>query len=219
MRFPPNVATADEEIPAIDNTDCWAGPDLHSAQASDAMLLKLSEFDDDEVGYVDCWLELLGSVGGTAHAEYSAEGDVRLSVGVPCDTQMRHRWRWTHILAHDLDRLDGRRSLLLRRLRRSGWVIDMRPREAQATTIAMRNFIRAGGRILVTPEGHIEEGGGVPRALYDGSPQDVNECLLAGRAYLDVRKHFRADSQIRRAAKMLGHKTANGWWVLEAARG
>ena len=80
---------------------------------------------------------------------------------------------------------------------------DERPVDAGATTRAMRDFIRTGGRILITPEGHVTEGGGVPRALTHGTPEERAEVTRAGR-------------QIKRAARLFGRRTENGWLVLEA---
>ena len=215
MTLPPHVATADEAIPALDNDRC-AGPDMHAVQPIDVMLAALHQLEHDD--YLDCWLTFLTSIGGTAYAEYDRAGEVRLSVGLPCDSQMRHRSRWAYFLAQDLDRREGRRGDLIYRQTKAGWLIDMRSRDPRATTSAIREYVHAGGRILISPNGTVEEGS-LPRQLTDGSAEEADRCLRASRNYLGIRKQFRADQQIRRAEQMLGKKTPNGWWVVEADRG
>lgn len=80
----------------------------------------------------------------------------------------------------------------------------------------IRSFIRAGGRILVTPAGELSEGGGVPWPLIDGSDEEAAECLRAGRAYFNVRDLPAASQQISRTVHSLGRRTDHGWIILEA---
>ncbi len=87
---------------------------------------------------------------------------------------------------------------------------------AATTSTAIRGFIRAGGRILVTPAGELAEGGGVPWPFISGSEEEAAECLRAGRAYFSDRERPGADKRISRAVRILGRRTANGWLVLEA---
>jgi hypothetical protein len=124
-----------------------------------------------------------------------------------------------HFLVRDLDDAEARRPLLVKVLKREGGYWDERPKNRRAVTVAMRDFLRADGRLLVTPDGRVEEGGGMPRPLYKGTTEEAAACLNANRAYFDTRRRYQSDAQIKRAVQMLGHKTANGWWVLEAARG
>lgn len=84
------------------------------------------------------------------------------------------------------------------------------------TSTAIRDFIRAGGRILMTPSGELTEGAGVPWPFISGSDEQVSECLRAGRAYFSHRKRPGVDRRISRAVRILGRRTANGWTVLEA---
>lgn len=86
------------------------------------------------------------------------------------------------------------------------------------TSIAIRDFIHSGGRILVSPEGELTEGAGVPWPFISGSDEEAAECLRAGRAYFGVRDLPGGDHWIRRTARILGRRTINGWTVLEARR-
>jgi hypothetical protein len=87
---------------------------------------------------------------------------------------------------------------------------------AATTSTVIRDFIRAGGRILVTPAGELTEGGGVPWPFISGSDEEAAECLRAGRAYFSVRERAGVDRRISRAVRILGRRTTNGWLVLEA---
>lgn len=85
-----------------------------------------------------------------------------------------------------------------------------------STAMAIRDFIRSGGRILVTPGGELTEGGGVPWPFIDGSDEDVAECLRAGRAYLSACDLLGAERRISRTVRKVGRRTDHGWFVLEA---
>lgn len=85
-----------------------------------------------------------------------------------------------------------------------------------ATMRAVRAFLKAGGRILVTPKGELTEGGGMPRSYTHGSSVDTVEWLHAGRAYLAARAMEGGASRILRAVRLLGWRTENGWLGLEA---
>jgi hypothetical protein len=83
-----------------------------------------------------------------------------------------------------------------------------------STTKAIRDFIRAGGRILITPYGELTEAGGLPRAFTHGSAAEADEYLRAGRAYLVARATHGGDARIIRAVRRLGRRTENGWLAL-----
>lgn len=214
-QLPLHAATADEPITAPwgDRSD---GPDMRSVQSIDTMLESLREYDDDVVGYVELWRRHAASAGLHLTLHYKRDGERHLSVGSSCDAQIRHRSRWLHFLIQDLDRIEDRRRILMEALRRDRLCLDERLTDLRATTIAVRDFLLNDGRILITPEGDVTEGGGVPRAFLNGTEHEAAECLRADRAYFSMRKHLRSDRQIKRIVRILGYKTDNGWWVLEA---
>lgn len=214
--LPKHVATDDEAIPEPGARLRGDGPDMRAVMPIEEMLADLREFEDDLVGYVIRWREHLTSVGGSVLLHYARDGEKGLTLGMPCDPQVRHRSRWAHFLFEDLDADDERRPVLMMILQRERLFWDERPIDAGATTRAMRDFIRTGGRIMVTPEGHVTEGGGAPRALTHGTPEERAEVTRAGRAYFDARHRLRTDRQIKRAARLFGRRTDNGWVVLEA---
>jgi hypothetical protein len=80
----------------------------------------------------------------------------------------------------------------------------------------VRDFLVNGGRILVTPDGKLMEGGGIPQPFLLGTDQERDECIRASRAYFAARRRWRSTGQIKRAARMLGDRTPTGWLVLEA---
>jgi hypothetical protein len=214
--LPPDVAEADELIPAIGPCE-WAGPDLTDVTPVEAMLTSLGQFDDDEVYYVDLWQIYLAEAGCSISATYTRCGELHLSSWRPCDPQSRHRSRYVHFLIEDLDRLDGRRDYLLHRLVREGRVVDGRPApNIRSAMVALRGYLAIGGRILVTPDGRLEEGAGLPRSYTHGTPAEADQCLDLSRAYYDLRKRYRVDSLIKRVVRMLGQRTDHGWIVLEA---
>lgn len=214
--LPKHVATDDEAIPDPSARMPGDGPDMRSVMPIAEMVADLRQFDGDVVGYVLRWREHLKAVGGSVLLHYDCDGEEGLTLGMPCDPQVRHRSRWAHLLFEDLDADEERRPVLMMVLQRERMCWDERPVDAAATTRAMRDFIRTGGRILITPEGHVTEGGGVPHALTHGTPEERAETTRAGRAYFDVRRRLRTDRQIKRAARLLGQRTDNGWIVLEA---
>ncbi len=216
-RLPPHVATAEEPIESYSG-DRRDGPDMRLAMPIETMLANLRELTDDDVGYIDLWRQYLKSVGLSLHLQIDKEGERHLQIGSPADPQIRHRWRWMHFLVRDLDEVEDRRPLLIKLMQREGVCWDQRPVNRRAVTAAMRDFLRSEGRILVTPDGRVEEGAGIPSALLGGTDDEAAACLNANHAFFDVRHRFKADPQIKRAVQMLGHKTNNGWWVLEAAR-
>lgn len=212
--LPLHAATDDEPMPPLGGHP-WDGPDMHAAAPIEQMLAWLREFDDDDVGYLERWRELIASIGCSVLVCHERDGEVHLMQGSPTDAQYRHRSRWMCFLIRDLDRIETRRALLMRQLVQEGPRCDMRRVDPRATTKAIRDFLDTEGRILLTPEGYLDVGGGIPRRLIHGTPEEAAECMRAGRAYFDVRKRLRSDAQIKRAVRMLGRRTNNGWIVLE----
>jgi hypothetical protein len=215
--LPGHVATDDEPIPAVRGRP-FDGPDLRFVTPIPDMLAELGRFHDDAAGYVDRFREYLDEAGIDVSLMIDGDGTEDMMVGGRCDGQMRHRSRWIHFLFDDLDRKDGRRSELRRQLWCEGRCADNRLVTPRETTTAIRDFLRSDGRILVTPDGHLTEGGAVPRAFIHGSEDDVAECVRASRAYFDLSLRRRAREHIKRAARMLGTRTGNGWLVLERRR-
>jgi len=214
MNLPTHVATDDEPIPALIGRE-WDGPDMRAVAPIGEMLADLRQFTDDEVGYVELWREFIASVGGWASMNYDHDGTRHLGIGRPCDAQTRHRSRWIHFLTLDLHDDPSHYEHLASVLEREGHYADNRPPNPRQTTVAIRDFVRTGGRILLEPDGNITEGAWDPRHFLQGE-EEAEECLRAGRSYYEVRRRWRSERQIKRAVRMLGHRTSNGWWVLEA---
>lgn len=215
MTLPTHVASSNEPIPAPWGDRC-DGPDLRYAHPVEIMLADLRSLDDDDFGYVALWAEHASAVGAWVILRISREGERLLMVGAPCDAQTRHRSRWLHFLVEDLKRIDGRREVLLDHLHHIGHVLDERRRNPSATTLAIRDYLRSGGRVLLTPDGNLEEGSTIPGMFVKGPESEITECLRAHRAYFNMRKLFRCEKQIKRIIRTLGRRTTNGWTVLEA---
>ena len=132
--LPPYAATGDEPIPALGG-DEWDGPDLRSAMPVDQMIDCLKKLDGNDADYVALWLRLAGSI-GHVFVMIDRDGKRDLMVGGACDAQIRHRSRWQHFLVEDLDRLEGRRELLIATLIYQGQFSDQRPHAPSGTMAA-----------------------------------------------------------------------------------
>lgn len=215
LSLPPHVARKAEPIPAP-SARANSAPDMRAAIPIETMLAQLARVADDDVAFVEQFRAYIQSIGCTLLAHYDREGDVFINLGTPADPQIRHRNRWTHFLFDRLDAVPGRRETLLRALAAEREVWDERPTRPAETTAAIRGFLRTGGRILINPEGRLEEGAGIPRRWIDGTDAERAEIERASQTYHSVRRRWRADRQIKRAVRMLGSSTSNGWTVLEA---
>ena len=215
MNLPLHLAANDEPMAPVFGV-AGDGPDMRAALPVETMLSDLRALDDDPDEYIALWRQFMTSVGLSLTLHYERDGQAHLTMGCPCDAQVRHRSRWLHFLVDDLKRIEGRRDLVLDRLQHEGRYIDERPVNRAVTLAALRGFIRVGGRILVTPEGKLTEGGGVPRQYAFGTDDDAADCLQASQAYFEARKRLQADELIKRVVRMLGCRTNNGWSVLEA---
>lgn len=217
--LPTHVATAMEPIPTP-GARPWEVTDMRAVASIDTMLAALKVFTDDEddVGYVEQFRNFAGRISVSLFVRIDADGEHSLMLDVPADIQIRHRARWMYFLLNDLDLVETRRDMLIQTLLRDGCVSDNRRADPRATTKAMRDFLRAGGRILVTPDGHVTEGGGVPAAMINGTAAEMADWNDAAQAYFEARRRYRSDRQIKRAARMLGVRTEHGWTVLEAPR-
>lgn len=80
---------------------------------------------------------------------------------------------------------------------------------------ALRGYLAHGGRVLVEPTGELSEGGGIPRWFNDADLPETETAIAAHRTYFGMRDPA-ARAKVKRAAMMLGHRTSNGWRVLEA---
>ncbi|MHA0333694.1 hypothetical protein [Sphingomonas aquatilis] len=210
--LPPYAARIDEPIPAP-SCHPFAGPDMREAIPIETMLAQLAHVADDDAAFVEQFRAYIRSIGCILLAHFDRDGELHINVSTPADPQSRHRRRWTHFLFDRLDAVDSRRALLLRQLiaERSCW--DERPARPRDTTLAIRDFLKAGGRILLSPYGRLEEGG-CDAAMSLVDPR-ADACAAAAFRYIEVRRRFRADRQIRRAVRLIG-RAENGWRVLEA---
>jgi hypothetical protein len=211
--LPPHVATADEVIPPASAHPGISEPDMRTVTPLATMLAALAHVADDDVAFVERFRRYVSEVGCTLIAHFDRDGDLGLTLGSPCDVRVRHRNRWTYYLFDRLDAVEGRRELLLRQLIVEGICWDERPPRPRETTLAIRDFLHAGGRILISPCGRLEENGcDAALSLFD--PR-ADACASAAFRYVEVRRRFRADRQIRRAVRLIG-RAVNGWQVLEA---
>lgn len=216
-QLPLHVAAADEPIAELRERP-WDGPDMRQAMPIEMMLGALHQ-TNNTADYLALWRPMVASVGGWVGLTITHDGEEELGLGGPCDAQMRTRSRWLHFLSEDLNRDPERRDHLISTLIAAGQYADNRPADIKTTTRAIRDFLRTQGRILINPNGDIVEGAGVPRLFTHGSDADAAEVVRASRLYFAVRRRWRSDRHIKRAVRMLGNRTSNGWLVLEAAHG
>lgn len=85
---------------------------------------------------------------------------------------------------------------------------------AWATLKAMQEFIKTEGRILVSPEGELSEGAGLPKSWGTTADRD-DEIVSAGRVYFSATACPFPRSIVLDFAKQFGRPTENGWKVLD----
>ena len=213
--LPAHVATSHETIPAPSEQPLRNEPDMRAVTPLEVMLAQLAHVADDAVAFVQRFRSYVAEIGFTVMAHFERDGTLCLNVGGPVDAQVRHRHRWMHFLVERLDAVEGGRALLLRQLidERIAW--DERPVDPRATTIAIRSFLLSGGRLLIDPAGRLREEGDV--AAWLCGPIERSSAIGAGyRAYFEMRNRHNAARHIRRAVRLVGRWSDNGWRVLEA---
>jgi hypothetical protein len=212
--LPPHIALADEPIEPLRDRP-WDGPDMAQAMPIEMMLGLLRQLKANVPAYLALWLRLVKSVGGYVSLTVTREGDENIGIVRPCDAQIRHRSRWLHYLEDDLFSDPDRHELLVTLLMEKGHFADNRPAKPRAVTAAVRDYLLTDGRILIDPAGNLTEGGEIPKSYAFGTDAEAAECARATRAYHAIRKRWRSDAQIKRAVRMLGRRTDNGWLVLQ----
>lgn len=212
--LPLHVAVIGEMIPERGNRP-WDGPDMREATPIETMLEMLAPFAENEVSYLALWRQLVSSVGCSVLAHRDRNGEIGLMLGGPCDVQMRHRSRWMRFLLEHLDGIEGRRDALMRQLDHARHVVDERPRRPREATRAIRGFLRVGGRLMIRPDGRLEEGGDMS-PYFHGTDDEAEAFRAANHGYFSMRHRLNADAHIRRVVRALGRRTDNGWMVLEA---
>jgi len=213
MALPLHVATYNEPIPELCGSGL-NGPDMRAVKPIADMLSELEEFELDEVCYIDLLLRFLKAIGCDVSANYARNGSLKLCSSMMCDAQMRHRSRWVHFLFRDMDRDPARREFLKDFLVQKGRSTDYRPANPAQTTRAVRNFLKAGMRIMIDPNGQLVEGGNVFRRHEDVSDEKYAQRQQWVRVYFDTRRRWRTNDHLKRAVTMLGTPTSNGWIVL-----
>ena len=89
-------------------------------------------------------------------------------------------------------------------LERRGHCTDNRPRDMRETTAALRDFVVAGFRVFIWPDGRIGTSGGMPKEWVHAGRERANEIEQAARRFGRVRRRWRNGLQIKRAIRMLG---------------
>lgn len=203
-----HIAQVDEPIPAP-NGRRMRSPDMRGVAPVEQMTTWLDAVADDDVAYVQLWRGLVASIGCTIDVHYHRDGEVSLMMGSPVDIQCRHRSRWMQALLDHLDAIEGRRDALNYDLRRAHRVIDERPSRPRETTVSVRDFLRVGGRIMIRPDGQIDDGGASAAFRID-APVSTADAVAR---YYEVRRRFNTDGHLRRIVQRLG-TPVNGWTVL-----
>ena len=188
---------------------------MYKAKPIEVMLGQLARADKPS-SYLSLWMHFVRSVGGWVCLTISGDGEEELGFGLPCDSQLRHRSRWMHYLWEDLRQNPEAHELLVITKMQKWEYTDNRPADPRETTQALRRLLDAGGVLLVDPEGALTLRNSIPRDIaFDDNR--MNELLQASRNYLSVSRRWRSHCHIKRAVRMLGHRTSNGWMVLGEA--
>lgn len=81
----------------------------------------------------------------------------------------------------------------------------------------LRGYLAHGGRVLVEPTGALTEAPEIPRWFNDADLPETEAAMAAHRAYF-ARNDITFRSRVKRAAMMLGTRTAGGWRVLASSQ-
>ncbi|MGN6377150.1 MAG: hypothetical protein ACTHMG_16565, partial [Sphingomonas sp.] len=149
-------------------------------------------------------------------AQISKTGERSILVGQPCDSQEEERRRRVDALTKHMLALDGMRAQLQRFLEQRGHYTDDRPSDPAESTAALRDFIMAGYRVFLRPDGRLGTSTDVPLEWLDAEQARAEQIEGAARRFARVRRRWRNQAQIKRAVSMLGTASSNGFIVLEA---
>lgn len=83
--------------------------------------------------------------------------------------------------------------------------------------MTLRDFLAHDGRLLIEPSGRLVEAGTLPRWWNLPDCPQRSRALQAHRAFYAMQSDRSAGARFKRAARLLGRKTGNGWRVLEGA--
>jgi hypothetical protein len=169
----------------------------------------------DPAAYPAEWDEEIRDVAGFASVNYPKVGARYLGVGQPCDKQMQERRRRVDALCEHMRAVDGRYECVCDYLERLGNCTDNRPRDMRETTTALREFVSAGFRVFLRPDGRLDESRGLPREWLEASAERAEQILSAARRYAKAKRRHRNQPQIGRAVRMLGKLGSNGFIVLQ----
>jgi hypothetical protein len=191
-------------------------PDLRSGRTLEDALAHLNGIAAlDPDSYPREWHEEIMDVGGSASANYPKDGPRHLYVGQPCDAQEDERRRRVDALVDHMHSLEGMYERIGDFLERRGHYTDDRPRDAHNTTIALRNFVNAGFRVFVHPDGQLGTSGGMPAEWVNAGAERAHEIEQAAIRFSRTRRRWRNEAQIRRAIRMLGFRADNGFVILQ----
>jgi hypothetical protein len=191
-------------------------PDLRSGRTLDDALAHLGAIAaTDPKSYPEEWFEEIRDVGAYTSANYPKEGARHLYVGQTCDEQMDERRRRSDALTKHMHAIEGMYDRVGDFLERHGHCTDNRPRDMRETTAAVRDFVMAGFRVFLHPDGKLGSSGSLPNEWFRAGPERAAEIEDAARRYGRASRRFHNISQIKRAIRLLGTVESNGFTVLQ----
>lgn len=168
-----------------DEQDVFADrPDLRTGRTLEHALTHLSGVAEiGPTSYPEEWCEEIRDVGGTASANFPKDGERHLFVGQICDAQERERQRRVEALCKHMLTIEGMRDRVADFLERRGHYTDDRPRDMRETTAALRDFIDAGYRVFIHPDGRLDTSGGMPKEWVHAGPARAAAIEQAARRF------------------------------------
>lgn len=205
------------EAPVADHEPDLMGPDMRAVPPVEQHVDWLDAVANDPAAYAALFIGVVRSIGDIS-VMVARDGTQSVVFGRAFDDQEQQRTAHLAVLGEHMLK-SGHRSALISRIWDVGTVLDQRPHLPGLTTECIRDFLTTGGRLLITPDGRVEEGGEFPRALINGTDAEIAECRRASRNYYINSNRGGARAQILRTIQMCGRQTSNGWFVMEIARG
>lgn len=190
-------------------------PDLRTGRTLEDALKELDGIATiDPASYPAEWVAEVRDIGCSVSANYPKDGPRHLYTGFPCDGQMDERKERMEALNDHMHAIDGMYERVADFMERRGHYTDNRAKDTRETTAALRDFLAAGFRVFLHPDGRVGTSGGMPREWVKAPPARAAEIEQAARRFDRARRRHRNEPQIKRAIRMLGTVESNGFIVL-----
>jgi hypothetical protein len=211
---PPECGRGNRDLDFSDPAFPNGLPDLSKGRMLEDALAHLDWIAANAPGsYAHEWVEECVDCGVDVRAHIEDVG-TRLNVGCALDGLERNVW--CQALVKHFKRNERHRQAITDHLVQSGRYFDLREVSTRDLFDAMRDFLRHGGRVMINPKGQVKSkfdlGKLYPR---DGGSDPAPELVEAVLRFTRLERRWDGRGRLKRAVRVLGEATPNGWVVLE----